>query len=51
MSELMNASLSEVDPLISETINKEVRRQAEGLELIASENLVSEAMLEAMGAD
>jgi glycine hydroxymethyltransferase len=50
MSDLMNASLSEVDPLISETINKEVRRQAEGLELIASENFVSEAVLEAMGS-
>jgi glycine hydroxymethyltransferase len=50
MSDLMNASLAEVDPLISETINKEVRRQAEGLELIASENFVSEAVLEAMGS-
>ena len=50
MSELMNASLSEVDPLISDAINNEVRRQAEGLELIASENFVSEAVLEAMGS-
>src|SRR5437763_6230068 len=50
MSELMNASLSEVDPLISGAIDNEVRRQAEGLELIASENFVSEAVLEAMGS-
>src|SRR5947209_11960619 len=50
MSELMNASLSEVDPLISDAIDNEVRRQAEGLELIASENFVSEAVLEAMGS-
>ena len=50
MSDLMNASLAEVDPLISEMIDKEVRRQAEGLELIASENFVSEAVLEAMGS-
>src|SRR5438067_2120763 len=50
MSELMNASLSEVDPLISDAINNEVRRQANGLELIASENFVSEAVLEAMGS-
>src|SRR5918911_111925 len=47
---LMNASLREVDPLISGAIDDEVRRQAEGLELIASENFVSEAVLEAMGS-
>jgi glycine hydroxymethyltransferase len=50
MNEKMNASLAEVDPLISDAINNEVRRQAEGLELIASENFVSEAVLEAMGS-
>jgi glycine hydroxymethyltransferase len=50
MSELFNAPLSQVDPLISETIDKEVARQANGLELIASENFVSEAVLEAMGS-
>jgi glycine hydroxymethyltransferase len=50
MSELFNAPLSQVDPLISETIDKEVARQADGLELIASENFVSEAVLEAMGS-
>src|SRR5438067_11838648 len=50
MSELMNASLSEVDPLISDAIDNEVRRQAEGLELIASENFVSQAVLDAMGS-
>src|SRR5947209_12408007 len=50
MSELMNASLSEVDPLISDAIDNEVRRQADGLELIASENFVSEAVLEAAGS-
>ncbi|HYO92430.1 MAG TPA: serine hydroxymethyltransferase [Pyrinomonadaceae bacterium] len=46
----MNAPLAEVDPLINEAVNNEVRRQAEGLELIASENFVSEAVLEAMGS-
>ena len=50
MSDLLNAPLSEVDPLVSEAIDDEVRRQAEGLELIASENFVSEAVLEAMGS-
>src|SRR5438477_8745302 len=50
MNEWMNARLSEVVPLISDGIDNEVRRQAEGLELIASENFVSEAVLEAMGS-
>lgn len=50
MSSPFNASLAEVDSLISEAIDNEVRRQAEGLELIASENFVSEAVLEAMGS-
>ncbi|MGH9942985.1 MAG: serine hydroxymethyltransferase [Pyrinomonadaceae bacterium] len=45
-----NATLAEVDPLISRAVDDEVRRQAEGLELIASENFVSEAVLEAMGS-
>jgi glycine hydroxymethyltransferase len=50
MNDAMNAPLSEVDSFISDAINNEVRRQAEGLELIASENFVSEAVLEAMGS-
>ena len=50
MSDPRNAPLSEVDPLISRAVDDEVRRQAEGLELIASENFVSEAVLEAMGS-
>jgi glycine hydroxymethyltransferase len=50
MNDKFNARLAEVDPLISEAIDNEVRRQAEGLELIASENFVSEAVLEAMGS-
>jgi glycine hydroxymethyltransferase len=50
MTDLRNAPLAEVDPLISRAVDDEVRRQAEGLELIASENFVSEAVLEAMGS-
>lgn len=50
MNEKMNAPLREVDRLIADAIDNEVRRQAEGLELIASENFVSEAVLEAMGS-
>jgi glycine hydroxymethyltransferase len=50
MNNSFYASLAEVDPLISGAIDDEVRRQADGLELIASENFVSEAVLEAMGS-
>ncbi len=46
----MSRPLSEVDPEISNAIDNEVRRQHEGLELIASENFVSEAVLEAAGS-
>src|ERR1700684_2507004 len=46
----MSRSLYEVDPEISNAIENEVRRQHEGLELIASENFVSEAVLEAQGS-
>ena len=44
------AKLKEVDPEIYETIFGETKRQAEGLELIASENFVSEAVMEAVGS-
>jgi len=50
MNNLFNANLAEVDPIIAEAIDDEVRRQANGLELIASENFVSEAVLQAMGS-
>jgi glycine hydroxymethyltransferase len=50
MRDKRNAALAEVDPLISRAIDDEVARQAHGLELIASENFVSEAVLEAMGS-
>ena len=50
MTDLRNAPLSEVDPTIAEAIDNEVARQAHGLELIASENFVSEAVLEAAGS-
>src|SRR5713226_559594 len=44
------SKLSEFDPQIAEAIHNETRRQADGLELIASENFVSEAVLEALGS-
>jgi glycine hydroxymethyltransferase len=47
---LMNRTLREVDPEVAEAIHRETERQAQGLELIASENFVSEAVLEATGS-
>jgi glycine hydroxymethyltransferase len=46
----MYRSLAESDPQIAAAIDNETRRQHEGLELIASENFVSEAVLEAAGS-
>ncbi len=46
----MSRPLYEIDPEISNAIDNEARRQHEGLELIASENFVSEAVLEAAGS-
>jgi len=42
--------LDDVDPEIAAAIRHEAARQAEGLELIASENFVSRAVLEAVGS-
>jgi glycine hydroxymethyltransferase len=47
---VMQRSLADSDPEIAQAIRNEVRRQAEGLELIASENFVSSAILEAAGS-
>ena len=46
----MQRPLNEVDPQIAELLREEAVRQSTGLELIPSENLVSEAVLEAMGS-
>jgi glycine hydroxymethyltransferase len=46
----MYRPLYESDPQIAAAIDNEARRQHEGLELIASENFVSEAVLEAAGS-
>jgi glycine hydroxymethyltransferase len=42
--------LEQVDPEIAKTIRAETERQSRNLELIASENFVSEAVLEAVGS-
>ena len=49
-NERMKRPLQLVDPQIDTLLQEEARRQATGLELIPSENLVSEAVLEAMGS-
>src|SRR5260370_11753984 len=46
----MSLPLSQADPEIARAIAQEVQRQHEGLELIASENFVSMAVLEAAGS-
>jgi len=50
ISQRMNRPLAEVDPEIADALRDEGRRQGTGLELIPSENFVSEAVLEAMGS-
>jgi glycine hydroxymethyltransferase len=50
MKKYMSRPLWEVDPDVAQAIANEERRQHEGLELIASENFVSEAVLEAMSS-
>ena len=47
---LMQRSLAQSDPEIAAAIANETTRQADGLELIASENFVSTAVLEAVGS-
>jgi glycine hydroxymethyltransferase len=49
-SKRMSRPLADVDPEIAEAIRNEVKRQATSIELIPSENFVSEAVLEAMGS-
>src|SRR5215204_2599055 len=43
-------TLTETDPDIADAIRREIERQQSGLELIASENFVSDAILEAAGS-
>ena len=45
-----SASLAESDPEIADVIGKELKRQQDDIELIASENIVSRAVLEAQGS-
>jgi glycine hydroxymethyltransferase len=45
-----HSALGEVDPQLAPLLRAEAKRQALGIELIASENFVSEAVLEAVGS-
>jgi len=49
MSDHFHASVSEADPLIAEALVNEKARQQDQIELIASENIVSRAVLDALG--
>src|SRR6185437_8592098 len=49
-SRRMNRSLVQTDPEIAAAVHDELRRQSTSIELIPSENFVSEAVLEAMGS-
>jgi glycine hydroxymethyltransferase len=44
-----NAPLRDADPTVARLVDAELRRQQEGLELIASENFASRAVIDAMG--
>ncbi|HUA98877.1 MAG TPA: serine hydroxymethyltransferase [Terracidiphilus sp.] len=50
MTDRMSLPLAKADPEIAAAIDQETLRQHEGLEMIASENFVSEAVLEAAGS-
>ena len=50
MTDRMSITLAEADPEVAAALEHETLRQHEGLEMIASENFVSEAVLEAAGS-
>ena len=50
MTDRMSLSLAQADPEVAAALDHEMLRQHEGLEMIASENFVSEAVLEAAGS-
>jgi glycine hydroxymethyltransferase len=50
MTDPMALPLAQADPIVANALDQETLRQHEGLEMIASENFVSEAVLEAAGS-
>src|SRR5690349_24753031 len=49
LERFFGASLAETDPELAQAIGAELRREQDGIELIASENIVSAAVMEAQG--
>ena len=50
LSQFFNANLSDTDPALAQAIDKELTRQRDEIELIASENIVSKAVMQAQGS-
>jgi glycine hydroxymethyltransferase len=50
LARFFSASVEETDPEIAAALKRELGRQQDGIELIASENIVSRAVLEAQGS-
>ena len=50
VANLFTASLAEADPEVADVIKRELSRQRDEIELLASENIVSKAVLEAQGS-
>src|SRR6201982_1386499 len=50
VANLFTASLAEADPGVADVVKRELSRQRDEIELIASENIVSKAVLEAQGS-
>ena len=50
LSQFFNADLADTDPALAQSIDKELTRQRDEIELIASENIVSRAVMQAQGS-
>lgn len=50
VSPMLNGTLAETDPALQALVEQEMHRQSSGLELIASENFTSRAVLDALGS-
>ena len=50
LSQFLNADLADTDPALAQAIDKELTRQRDEIELIASENIVSKAVMQAQGS-
>ena len=50
LSQFFNADLADTDPALAQAIDKELTRQRDEIELIASENFVSRAVMQAQGS-